>query len=89
MGEFGHGRHREIDAAEAHAAVAAGPRPVSEALTAGERVGEAVAVGPADYALDVVEGVLVGSDEQRYIVARDSAHGPVHVHFPREGFALR
>jgi hypothetical protein len=89
MGEFGHGRHEEISGAEAFAAVSeSAPRAVPQAMRDDPRIGQTVTVQPADYALDATSGELVGADERRWILARDSDFGRVHVHFPCEGFVL-
>ncbi|MFK8050727.1 MAG: glutathione S-transferase family protein [Halioglobus sp.] len=90
MGEFGHGQRQNISQADAFAAARdAMPRPLSDDLTADTAVGSQVAVLPSDYALDSVRGILVGSSEQRWVVARDTEQfGTVHVHFPRQGFEL-
>lgn len=90
MGAFGHGEHREISGQEAFAAINnSEPLAVSAERAGHARVGDQLAIGPDDYALDATEGVLVGADEQRWILARDTEHGTVHVHFPTEGFLLR
>jgi hypothetical protein len=38
--------------------------------------------------MDVTEGVLVGADAQRWIIARQTDYGTVHIHFPSDGFVL-
>lgn len=89
MGGFGHGNHREVDGEAAHAAVReADPRPVPEALRGDPRCGSQVAIRPTDYALDATLGELVGADARRWVIARDSEVGRLHVHFPCEGFSL-
>ena len=89
LGEFGHGSNREIPAGEAFAAVAsAAPRALHDAQLQHERIGEQVAVQPSDYAMDATSGELVGADDRRWILARDTEHGRVHIHFPVSGFEL-
>ncbi len=89
MGAFGHGRHSEISGQEAFAAIGASqPQPVSAERAGHGRVGEQVAIGPDDYAMDATRGVLVGADAGRWILARDTEHGTVHIHFPVPGFTL-
>lgn len=89
MGAFGHGEHAEISGQDAFAAVQGGaPQPISAERAAHGRVGEQVAIGPDDYALDATQGVLVGGDANRWIIARETEYGTVHVHFPTEGFTL-
>ncbi len=90
MGAIGHGERTEVSGQQAMAILAASdPRSVSPECSAHERVGEPVAIGPDDYALEATEGVLVGADARRWIVARDTQQGRVHVHFPVEGFVLK
>lgn len=90
MGELGHGSWHEISGAEAFAAARENsPRPVTAEQAAHPGVGSTVQIGPDDYALDITEGTLAGEDERRWIIARESAHGLVHVHFPKQGFRLR
>ncbi len=49
----------------------------------------AVGIAPDDYAHDSVTGVLAGESDSRYIVVLDTPKcGTVHVHFPKEGYAV-
>lgn len=90
MGELGHGTFHEISGAEAFAiARESEPAPVTPAQAAHPGVGQAASIGPDDYALDNTAGVLVGGDERRWILARESEFGRIHVHFPKQGFRLR
>jgi glutathione S-transferase len=91
MSAYGHGTPVTISR-EAAFAVARDqlPRPVPSADTGDALIGTSVTVRPDDYALDAVQGVLVGSSDERWIVARETAEfGLLHVHFPRAGFELR
>ncbi len=90
MSVLGHGERTEISAADALAAARDNtPRPIASEDTSDARIGSAVSIRPTDYALDAVEGILVGCNEVRYVVARETeAAGTVHVHFPRKGFDL-
>ena len=89
MGKFGHGEHREISGEDAFAAArTAEPRGIPEALKQAEQIGQTVTVAPADYALDGTTGELVGADARRWIIARDTELGRLHIHFPTTGFAL-
>lgn len=89
MGELGHGSWREISGAEAFAAVREGsPRSITAEQSGYPGVGNTVRIGPDDYAHDMTEGVLVGGDQRRWIIARETEYGPVHIHFPRQGFRL-
>ncbi|MFO1253123.1 MAG: glutathione S-transferase C-terminal domain-containing protein [Inhella sp.] len=48
-----------------------------------------VAIGPADYAQDQSEGLLVAATPTRWVLARDEPGlGRLHVHFPRQGYRL-
>jgi hypothetical protein len=91
MSAYGHGFPVTISREDAFAAARDQlPRPVPSADTVDALIGTAVAVSPDDYALDAVQGVLVGSSDERWIVARETAEfGLLHVHFPRAGFELR
>ena len=89
MGEFGHGQHETVEGDVAFAAARdADPAVVPEALRRHQKVGEPVTLRPNDYALDGTTGELVGADERRWIVARDSEFGRLHIHFPADGFVL-
>lgn len=90
MCEFGHGSFEEITDQQGFAmARDNSPRAVEPQHTRDERIGTTVAIGPSDYALDAVEGRLVGCSDDRWIVARETDdHGLLHVHFPRLGFEL-
>ena len=87
---FGHGKVQVATGKDAHS-VARGiePRPIPAAAVEGDGVGQRVVVRPDDYALDGTSGVLVGVDDERWIVSRDTRElGRIHVHFPRRGFCL-
>jgi hypothetical protein len=48
-----------------------------------------VQISPSDYGLIAVEGMLVGADSERLILARQSEGlGEVNIHFPRHGYTL-
>ena len=90
MSDFGHGAVEEISRQQAFdAAAKATPREVPADHAQDALVGSTVTVKPTDYALEGVRGTLVGSSDERWIVARQTDQfGPVHVHFPRQGFEL-
>jgi glutathione S-transferase len=90
MAALGHGRVREGTAEDAFAAARdQQPRPVPPGQTSDLKIGSQVEVQPEDYALDATAGVLVGADQTRWIVARETSDlGLLHVHFPRQGFKL-
>lgn len=90
MGQFGHGQRQEIAPGDAFAAARdASPRALEPDLILDSAIGSQVKISPSDYGLDSVSGILVGSSSERWVLARDTTQfGPVHVHFPREGFEL-
>lgn len=90
MSAFGHGQRQEISQEQAFSAARdSAPRPIPVEYSGDSAIGARVAVQPCDYALDAVQGVLVGACDTRLIVARETgAFGTVHVHFPRAGYDL-
>ena len=90
MTSLGHGPVRDGSAETAFAAARDHePRDLPSALATGPGVGAQVVIQPNDYALDATSGLLVGADQHRWIVARETADfGLLHVHFPRQGFQL-
>ncbi len=90
MTAIGHGEHHAGSPEDAFAAARdASPRPVPDAMQSDPRIGSSVSIMPVDYALDATEGLLVGMDAERYILARETeAAGTVHVHLPVSGFEL-
>lgn len=90
MTALGHGRVRAGSGGDAFAAAREQqPRPVPPGLTADPKIGTQVSVQPEDYALDATPGTLVGADQTRWIVARETPDlGLLHVHFPRQGFKV-
>lgn len=90
MGRFGTGKPTPLDAGDALAiARANAPRPIDAQYQTDAAIGKTVAIAPTDYARDATHGVLVGSTAHSWIVARtDDVVGTIHVHFPKNGFAL-
>tara|TARA_R110001599_G_scaffold353459_1_gene592326 strand:- start:17338 stop:18264 length:927 start_codon:yes stop_codon:yes gene_type:complete len=90
MTAHGHGRMQAGSVDDAFAAArTAQPRPVPVALQDHPKMGAQVVVAPNDYALDATTGLLVGADQSRWIVARETRDlGLLHVHFPTQGFKL-
>jgi glutathione S-transferase len=91
--EIGHGRRREIDAAQAlaiaHAAEPDAPTGVDPADPSGLHAGQRVTVTPDDYGKVPVAGELVTLDARRVAVRRrDERAGEVVVHFPRLGYVV-
>jgi glutathione S-transferase len=88
MQAFGHNQRHDVTQAQVfEAALKNEPRAIPNDAKDAADIGKKVVVRPTDYALDAVEGTLVGCSTTRYIVARESKEfGTVHVHFPRTGF---
>ena len=88
---FGEGNVSEINAESTlEIARASEPRPIDDQWKQDSAVGQQVSIAPADYACDTTQGIQVGSSDDRWIISRsDSAVGKVHVHFPKQGFALK
>lgn len=85
---FGHGTMTGIGAEEAlDRAQNTQPRPLPE--QASPASGETVRIAPTDYGREAVTGELVAQTDHRWILRREHPRcGVVHVHFPRQGFAL-
>jgi glutathione S-transferase len=90
MAGFGHGQRAELSARNAISiADNAEPRPVPEVDQDVEKLGTQVFISPSDYGMEPVTGILLGSNAERWIVARQSKDcGNVHVHFPKRGYQL-
>ncbi|OZB20628.1 MAG: glutathione S-transferase [Marinobacter sp. 34-60-7] len=87
---FGHGRPHPMSA-EAALAQATEAEPVAITEPGGHAwLGQTVSVAPSDYGRDPVTGTLVAASDRRFILSRQGlGSGPVHVHFPAEGFSIR
>jgi glutathione S-transferase len=91
VSDIGHGQRREITQAEAfEVAKASEPRALPTNGTLGDfQAGQVVQIAPIDYGVVPVTGTLAAVTESRIIIARESSEfGTLHVHFPREGYAL-
>ena len=87
MASFGHGEQREVTVNETLAAANPPPRTVPSELTKGAMLGKKVGVGPNDYGTAVTYGTVVGEDEHRWILSRETkTAGMIHVHFPKPGY---
>jgi len=88
---YGQGNSTQISADQAlELAHAASPRVLPDSTQDEALIGKTVRVTPDDYGRIPVEGTLVASTDERWIVARDEdAVGRVHVHLPRQGFMIR
>ena len=90
MTAFGHGEFREITADQAlDIARDALPRTI-EAAGDDPLAGKHVEISPDDYGREPVTGKLVYADDQTLVLGRSHKRvGQVHVHFPRQGFAVK
>jgi glutathione S-transferase len=90
MSNFGHGKRLESCKSEVfEIARNSKPRDIHATMKQDKNIGNTVKVQPNDYAKDSVTGVLVGSDNFRWVVARKTeSFGTLHVHFPKQGFEL-
>lgn len=90
IADFGHGKRKEISAERAlDIAKKTLPRALPSSMQQDENVGRRVQISPSDYGLAAVEGILVGADSERLILARTSEDlGEVNIHFPRHGYKL-
>ncbi|MED5387608.1 MAG: glutathione S-transferase family protein [Pseudomonadota bacterium] len=88
---YGQGNSISISADDAlNAARNASPRALPTSTRDDALIGKPVSIAPDDYGRIPVEGTLVASTDERWIVARDEdAVGRVHVHLPRQGFVIR
>lgn len=91
MAKMGHGQHQTLSKESVFdIARDSQPRHIPQAMMQGEHIGEVVKISPSDYARDATQGVLVGQDKQRWIIARETEkQGVLHVHFPKKSYALQ
>ncbi len=90
MSEFGHGTRVDSSKTDAFAAARNNePRALSDDMQQAEHIGAMVEIKPSDYAKDSVSGELVGEDNSRWILSRQTTDlGTLHVHFPKQGFEV-
>lgn len=88
---YGQGHSTSISADQAlKQAQAATPRVLPSSTRDQALLDKVVRIAPDDYGRTPVEGTLVASTDERWIVARDdNTVGRVHVHFPRQGFVIQ
>ena len=86
----GHGARTELAPGEAFdIARDAEPRELPPSETH-ELLQQQVSIAPADYAMVPVTGELVAATPERFIIGRQTeGYGTLHVHFPRQGYALK
>lgn len=87
---FGHGQAEPMEGEVAlDWARRSRPRRLPPDSRGAAEIGRRVAIGPADYAQDRSEGLLVAATPTRWVLARDEPGlGRLHVHFPRDGYRL-
>ncbi len=90
MNAFDDGKRANLSGQQAlDAARATEPRPLPDDAGEDALLGQKVLIAPSDYAQDPVEGTLVASLPERFILRREAAEvGVVHVHLPRERFVV-
>ncbi len=90
MMALGHGNMIRINTVKAlDTAKNSTPRPIPAAMTKSPLTGSQVEIKPTETMPVPTRGMLVGEDDTRWILARESDAGkPVHVHFPRVRFEL-
>jgi glutathione S-transferase len=89
---LGHGERQEITREDAFAVARdTDPRPLPDSEPPSDlKSGQKVSVQPEDYGVVPVIGNLAAITPTRIILARETdAFGTLHVHFPREGYALQ
>lgn len=87
LANLGHGEQTKISKKQAFAAAENNtPRAVTIENTS-SLAGKTVAIGPTDYAMDTISGVLIAADKDRFILARETTKfGQIHVHLPNDGY---
>ena len=87
---FGHGMRTEISAERAiEIATGQEARPFPTDSQDEKLIGELASISPSDYGKDPVKGVLVANLAYSWILQRRvNGSSTVHVHFPKQGFAL-
>ncbi|NND81783.1 MAG: glutathione S-transferase [Gammaproteobacteria bacterium] len=87
---FGDGEREELKPQQAfQAAKDHEPRALPKNSDNSGQIGNAVRIAPTDYARDAVQGTLVADTKERWILRRDTEDfGALHVHFPKQGFAV-
>ena len=90
MSDCGHGDRQQSTKQDAFASAKShAPRDIPEQMKSADDIGKRVEIKPSDYAKDSVVGVLVGVDQSRWILARETTEfGTLHVHFPTQGFDI-
>jgi glutathione S-transferase len=90
IGRFGTGKPSPLDANSALAIARTNePRTIDSQYQTDIAVGKNAVIAPTDYAKDATQGILVGSTPHSWILARENElTGIVHVHFPKNGYAL-
>ncbi|MCG7588431.1 glutathione S-transferase family protein, partial [Photobacterium sp. OFAV2-7] len=90
MISFSHGRSADITPFNAITSAKNNqPRLIDTSMTQGSLIGKRVSVSTTDILLGDTQGCLVGEDNERWILARDTeVAGRVHVHFPKATYQI-
>ena len=90
MAKIGHGKRTEISATEVHKlAKSSQPREIPQTMKQDVLFGKDVQINPLNFKQMIVNGVLVGSDHSKWIIARETPDfGLLHLHFPKSGYQL-
>lgn len=91
VANIGHGQREELTQEQVFASAReSDPRPLPETGSDNAQLlGKKVSVTPSDYGLVAVEGKLAACTDDRIILLRETSEfGNVHVHFPRDGYAI-
>ncbi len=88
MTAFGHGSPERLSVPAALTIAAdATPAPIDAAMAVASQ--KDVTIAPDDYMRDATTGTLVGENDHKWIIARQTAgQGTVHVHFPKAGYVI-
>ncbi len=90
--DIGHGQREETSRAYAfQIAKLSSPRPLPNSISdVPIAIGSKVSIAPTDYGVEPVFGNLAAFTQNRIIIARETEQfGLLHVHFPRDGYALK
>ena len=86
---FGRKNVTEITHEEFTNAVSKAPRPIPESMITNMSIGKTVSIAPTDTMQIPTVGTLVGENDDRWIISRETQHyGRIHAHFPKVNFNL-
>lgn len=90
MMNFSHGQHKEISSQDSlQIAAQASPAIIDNSMQHSPLIGKRVTISTTDILLGETQGILVGEDDNRWIIARKTeVAGTVHIHFPKQTYQL-